>query len=522
MYCTKCGAKLEEETVFCSSCGAGMESPKGTLKPKKKSNIFVAVLLFLIVVSFWGKELFKKEHEVIWNDGEFLCEKDGILYYTAYGEVGSISADGEIQEKLVTVEVYNTVVKNHSGVCTENLFAYEGFLYWTAYPGFDLNIMESEEEGGIFRVKTDGTGFEQLVSYPYPELGVTSMGVIDGELWFSVKGVNDCVCKIQFGEETDEYITIDGHALISSCGEITEVSRGDVIYADDNYLYSEEGRRSLDGGELEEIADCYEIPTTSFICDITGKEMAVVTMDGDLGYYLWDEGKWCVFDKVLKETYGIDSFILSDGKAYGICNTEERVVVFGEDWEIEKVIEGITGLVWGCDISEGNIFVLFRDEETKGAVIRVYKNSEDAFEVLDRQEEMAVAEEKQELLSENSEFGTEKEPLSVDASQGDVILSGTLEWRVGEFTDTGMKKQMYVLHLTPPVSQLIYNDPESEQAEMAEDIREIDLLLPDTVEEDDGRYDGCRVQVKGNIWPTYTAWYFNIFAMGVNEIIWEE
>lgn len=496
--------------IFCSSCGARIEQKTTVSKSKKKRKVCLAAagVLALVCVCFIGKGFFGKKHEVIWSNGDLLCEGDDTLYYTAYGEVGSVSEDGEILEKFVTAEDYDTAMKSQSGVRTENLFLYEDYLYWSAYPGVSFNVTESEEEGGVFRVKTDGTGFEQLVSYPYPELGITSMGVIDGELGLSVDGVNACICIIQFGKETDEYTTLDGHTLVSRCGEFTEADRGEVVYADKDYLYFKEGRLPLDGGELEETTDCYEIPNTLFTCDISGKEMAVAAMDGTLGYYLWDEGKWCIFDKEMKETYGIDSFILSEGKAYGICSTEERVVVFDEDWNIEKVIEGIADLVLGCDIFQEKVFAFSRDEDTGEAVIRVYEDSVEASDVSDSQEEEAVAE--------------EKSPLIVDASQGSVTLSGTLEWRVGEFVDTGMQKQMYILHLDSPISRLLYEDPDSGQVEEATAIEELDVLLPETVSEGDGRYDGWRVQVKGNIWPTFNAWYFNSFAMGVDQVIWEE
>lgn len=50
MYCEKCGAVIEDGTVFCQNCGAPLEAAehKPARKKRKKTPYWIAALLFFL------------------------------------------------------------------------------------------------------------------------------------------------------------------------------------------------------------------------------------------------------------------------------------------------------------------------------------------------------------------------------------------------------------------------------------------------------------------------------------------
>ena len=104
----------------------------------------------------------------------------------------------------------------------------------------------------------------------------------------------------------------------------------------------------------------------------------------------------------------------------------------------------------------------------------------------------------------------------IDATQGAVILSGKLEYRIGTNAAETMSKEMYILKIEPQITKLIYYNLEDEIC-IAENITEIDVSgLIDEGEK--GLYDGKNVSIKGKIWPTVNSNWFNEFAISMEEM----
>ena len=122
MYCTNCGKEIENESTFCSFCGAKIV--------KKKRNDKVIIVLIGIVVLFGiaflgmigGKDkknetditeeqlnLKRENHEVRWSNKSHIWEDGETIYYTYNGEVGLLSEDGKIIEKLIVQNDYRVL-----------------------------------------------------------------------------------------------------------------------------------------------------------------------------------------------------------------------------------------------------------------------------------------------------------------------------------------------------------------------------------------------------------------------------
>ena len=104
----------------------------------------------------------------------------------------------------------------------------------------------------------------------------------------------------------------------------------------------------------------------------------------------------------------------------------------------------------------------------------------------------------------------------IDATQGNVILEGRLEYRVGTNAAETMSKEMYILHIEPEISELTYYNLDDEIS-TAENITEIDIAGLDD-EKEKGYYDGKNVSIQGKIVPTSNSHWFNSFAISLENI----
>ena len=110
-------------------------------------------------------------------------------------------------------------------------------------------------------------------------------------------------------------------------------------------------------------------------------------------------------------------------------------------------------------------------------------------------------------------FSSTQNPTVLEATKGEVTLTGTLEFRSAESSSgNGYVKEAYILHLDPPIEELIYYDLDSETNAVATDIAEMDILSD--LGGNKGEYHGNKITITGEIYPNYTSYYFTFFSIG--------
>lgn len=105
--------------------------------------------------------------------------------------------------------------------------------------------------------------------------------------------------------------------------------------------------------------------------------------------------------------------------------------------------------------------------------------------------------------------------IEIDATNKSASLNGWLEYRTGTNAAGTVDKEIYVLHLTPPISHLTYYNMEDE-LETAENITEIDVAGLDAYTAK-WQFDGMNVCIKGEIRPNYTSHWFNAFSINMES-----
>ncbi len=533
MYCINCGKEIENESTFCSFCG--------TKIVKKKRNDKVIVLIGIAVLfgaAFFGmvdgKEekndtniteeqlnLKRENHEVRWSNKSHIWEDGETIYYTYNGEVGLLSEDGEITEKLIVQNDYRVLDDYKDNWMTSyDIFCSGEYIYW----------YEATNET-IYRLHKENRELEKIISFPKTnntktgniESRYISMGTIDGELYVSVDTpeLEDITYIIKEKKE----IISEERDMKCYVGELEKYQDCAINYADSKFLYTKggNGRRyiheEIDTQKYNENHEYWEdVSSEGYIyCidhDIQKTDEKDITYGTkyEVGYYDWEDNK-------KTPIYGFDDtyrFLdLYEDKIYceQLNDDISYMLVFDLQGNLIENTELDMGTHNDWEVCKGNIFKFNREyEELFGAR---YGTTTIDFYQLDSGKLIESATVSVEDENINNTYSQQVQ--KVDAARGSVTLKGRLEYRVGTNAAETMAKEMYVLHVEPMIGELIYYNYDTNDVEFVEDITEIDISgLYDEVET--GKYDGRMVTIEGEIWPTMNSHWFNSFAISLQNI----
>lgn len=532
MYCTNCGKEIENESTFCSFCGT-------KIVKKKRNNKAIIVLIGIIVlfgVAFGGMiggkgeknntnimgeqgELKRETHEVRWSNKSHIWEEGETIYYTYNGEVGILSEDGEIVEKLVVQNDYRVLDDYRDNWMTScDIFCSGEYIYW--YEGTNETI---------YRLQKENRELEKIISFPKTnntkteniESRYISMGTIDGELYVSVDTPE--LEDITYIVKEKKEITSEERDMKCYVGELEKYQDCAINYADSKFLYTKggDGRRYIHEEPLmynenheywEDVSsEGYIYCINHDIQETNEKDIAYGTKY-EVGYYDWNTDK-------KTPIYGFDdsyrSLDLYEDKIYceELKEDSSYMLVFDLQGNLIESTELDMGTHNDWEICKGNIFKFNREYEelfgTRYGIATIDFYQLDSGKLI---ESAAVSVEDENINNTNSQ-----QVQKIDAARGSVVLNGRLEYRVGTNASETMAKEMYILHVEPIIGELIYYNYDTNDVEFAEDIAEIDISgLYDEVEP--GKHDGKMVTIEGEIWPTMNSNWFNSFAITLQSI----
>ena len=534
MFCIKCGAEIDENDIFCIKCG--------TKIVKKKRNHKVIVLIGIAVlfsVTFLGMtggkdrkndtnvkgeqlDLKRENHEVRWSTKSHIWEEGERIYYTYNGEVGLLSEDGEIIDKLIVQNDYRVLDDYKDNWMTSyDIFCSGDYIYW----------YEATNET-IYRLHKDNRELEKIISFPKTnntktgniESRYISMGTIDGELYVSVDTPE--LEDITYIVKEKKEITSEDRDMKCYVGELEKYQDYAINYADDKFLYTKggPGRRYIHELPLmynenheywEDVSSDGYIYCMDHEIQETDEKDKTFGTKYEVGYYDWEEDK-------KTPIYGFDNsycFLeLYEDKIYceQLSGDVSYMLIFDLHGNLIESTELDMGTHNDWEVCRGNIFKFNREYEelfgTRYGVATIDFYQLDTGKLISND---TISEENVDKDNMNSQ-----QVQKIDAARGRVTLKGRLEYRVGTNAAETMDKEMYVLHVEPIIGELIYYNYDTNDVEFVEDITEIDISgLYDEIEP--GKYDGKMVTIEGEIWPTMNSHWFNSFAMTMQSIEFE-